>query len=540
MHKRIAVIGRSRTGKSRIISRFSTQEDLLRKLFSGGGKDMTDIPFEYSFSLPREENKSQPYIRYFSPESALNGQYVALSDEEEVKEFLDKIKNQNTYSSNVSDKAGEKKLLDMENDIIRVVTEASEWAQSFFTKDDDYITVVDTPGVSGKYAASKHISNATTFLFVMRNENLDEFEQGVSKLMPVIAGSNVVFVYRTDQYIESEADYLKNCEDAKRGIEDFQGALQTLNKNPNSILNSSLSLLNPSENVVSMAVFQDSRINFGEEKFNADLKEALHYALNEDSYIKEEAQLLEAVKAPDGSSMATAGYLQEIISGFQPTPSTAEESYLPQFLSRKHDRVKTGDRWEVANCVEFGRERILRELREYYDGLRVDESKLHFVSKQTQEAVIRYCYKKLSDSCKNDCGISYSTHAFESDPSITMWAEESLLAEKLLAREGEISEKFYEKVFVENNIKSSSWEYVHISTGKSWWNVKHLDKKLEIIKKCGLNQLPSKNAEELIFNSYLLGLMKLGEYSIYTKVLAALGNDEDAMEWTCKGMNQNK
>lgn len=521
--KKVVLIGRARVGKSRIAARFIRYEQLFFKYFTGPGRDFTKVNIRL---IVKKKCSDQGHIRFISPNSTINGIQENF-DEAGVIKILENIQNHNNYSKS-NEKAGAKKELDPTEDFIEITTEASDFAISIMNDTDEGLIVTDTPGVSGNVMGLQNVIDADVYIFVMRSDNASEFTYSINKMVPVLAGSETMFVYNMGTSVEDDIDYKTMTQNVQIAMHDFSNDLVKLSSG--SIISTSIGVLNPSATVIPMGSFHDRKVNYAEQKFNEQLLVTLKKMLHENPHTLAEKDIAEALDNPEYSQKDIIDFIKTTLSTYNvATPVEEHSTFVKDFLLQGHDRVKFNDHLRTVGLVTENRMDILKDLYNKFDVLKVNENLS--VPKMIQEIVIQYCYKKLTLAVKLDCGISRGDHPFENCPPITMWAEEAIIAEDLIKSNATTSSGAFVSVMKEKGYTSNSWNYVHVPAIPYFGEYQYCNKKLEVIDACKLNKLPSKNAKELIFNSYNLALLKLGQYSVCDFVIKSIRSSDDAMDW---------
>ena len=530
-YKKIVVVGLPRMGKSRTIARFIKYYDLFIKYFVGDGVDFTKVNIK--LIAKKKSSNLNDTIKFSSPNSTLNGMQETFNDVG-VSKFLDNIKNHNIYSKN-HQKAGKNKDLDLYEDWITITTEASELAMSIMDPNDEGLIATDTPGVFGEKVQCLHnVSDADLYLFVMSPATEEVFADGINKMLPVLAGSKIIFLYRMGTNVDDEEDYNIMLEKARIGMHDFTDHLKLLCKE--SIIRTAINVLNPTATVIPIGSFHDRKINFAEKKFNKALSEALIKSFNDNPYeVAEKEITLALTRSKNKDTIIEA--IKSILNIYNKKPYSINDNkpnYLEEFLNQNHDRVKFNDDERTLTIVNKNRVKLLRELFTYFDSLEIDSTIP--VDVTLQKTIIKYCYIKLANAIKFDCGISRGDHPFESYPPITMWAEEAMIAEDLIKASQPLTEENFCSIMKSKGFTSKSWNYVSIPKKPYDGEKSFCNKKLEVIVSCGLNKLPSSNSEELIFNSYNLALLNLGKYAICKFMIDAINSEDNAIDWV-KSLN---
>lgn len=531
MIKRIALVGRARVGKSRICAEFCKSEKLVLKYFTGAGSDCT--PVNFRFVIKKEfGNDEKETIKFYSSGSTLNGMNYDF-DDDGVNRFLNSIKNNNKYSasSELSDKNGEK-VLNPKEDYIEIIARPSDWAvEKIMGENISKLIIIDTPGVSGDVEGLQNVNDADVYLFVMRPENNKEFATSVNKMIPIVAGSSVMYIYNMNWVVEDESDYEDMEKDARKAMKDFLNTLAGIRKGT-AVIDSSIEVLNPDSTVISMGTFHNKRENLAEVKFKETLAKALKRKFNNNELNELEDIIKEALEDVKYDQETLIKYIKEVVNQYLIDYSSSNNiNYVQTFLLQKHDRVKFNDNEVTLTVVNSNRRQLLKDLYDSYKSLTVNNSNINKIAKILQETIIKYCYKKITIAIKNDCGMSRGNHPFESQPPITMWAEEAIIADDIIKNNGTANANAYCNIMTQKGYKSKSWNYVSVSSKPYEGDEAYCNKKLQVISKCKLNSLPSQNLKEVVYNAYNLALFKLGQYSIFDFVIKCIKSNDDAINW---------
>ena len=185
----------------------------------------------------------------------------------------------------------------------------------------------------------------------------------------------------------------------------------------------------------------------------------------------------------------------------------------------KHNRVMTKDRYRIRNDLDKAYKEEIDLIEKYFS--------LFFAydyPEEWKQKIIKYIYRKLVNSIRNDRGLGVSSHFFEEKPARTMLVEESLIADKvlenvLLSKESNPSES-YCNAFKASNISSSSWEYVGCVVNDEAFL------KLKIVKECLFDKTVDSRKNMILYR-YIGGLRKIAQYNIF-KLMNY--DDEECME----------
>lgn len=535
--KKLCIVGRARVGKSRLISRFLKYSRLVRRYLESSGKDCTKLNFQFYLTKGLEKKS---FMRYLAADSTLNGIEVPFDDEHEneVKNFLRRIEKENTYSQKAdNDLAGKPRQLNLLTDCIEIVTEASSLAREIMGDSIDCLVITDTPGVSGDVPLNV-ASDADVYLLMMRDDNDKEFHLSIEKIIPKIAGSNVLFIYRNGNTYTTLEGYNEVLRQVKNAVEDFTDDLSQLVGD--SVLNTSLEVLNPSGKVIPMGAFDIVTLNYVEECFNRDLSEKLKTIFSTKKGSNEEQVIIEALSECSKQNATVSYSTDEIIDYFDKvvkkfTLPHIGSSWKTDFSRERHDRVKTNDNYRIEDHTESNCNSVLNNLYNLYRVMKYDSSCK--VPKIVQEAIIKLVYLRLTESIKFDCGIFAGGHPFEDSACKTMFVEEAIFADELLnkGKTSDLTVSDYCDVMRSNGISSATWNWVYKKSPYSG-EYAYCNNKLEVIHHCGLNNLQSKNTQQLIYNTYTMGLFKLGQYNLYSFLLSNISannvlNKHNAMSW---------
>ena len=132
---------------------------------------------------------------------------------------------------------------------------------------------------------------------------------------------------------------------------------------------------------------------------------------------------------------------------------------LEDIIAENHNRVMTKDHYRLHSDLDAAYDREIKLLDEYFSKFKPDDYK-----DEWQQKIIKYIYKRLTQSVRQDRGLGVGTHPWEEHPARTMLVEESILADKILVginpEEKWMMNEPYKKAFKDNNITSSTWNYV--------------------------------------------------------------------------------
>jgi hypothetical protein len=184
---------------------------------------------------------------------------------------------------------------------------------------------------------------------------------------------------------------------------------------------------------------------------------------------------------------------------------------VEQVLSEKHDRVMTKDNYRFHNDLYYAYQQEITLLDTFFSSFTVEQ-----YPQEWQQILIKYVYRKLTNSVRTDRGLGVGTHPWEERPARTMIVEESILADKILANISDKENKFrnepYRQALKVNNITSATWNYVGCK------NDDESEIKLQIVETC-LSNIPVSSRQEMVLCRYVGGLREVAQHNI----LVALG-----------------
>ena len=529
-----AVCGLERVGKTRLVTKFCSHEYVLRERLSLPGSAATRVTFKYVIKRYCPETMS--FIRYVGANSSLNGIQAPLN-ELAIKEFLHRIENSNFFSQQ-SERSGEGRGLNLEDDMVEIHTSVSPLALSILDKKEgeegeDYegLIIYDTPGLGGK-VKSLYNANVGAYVLMMDDNVHDTFDAAVANMMPQLSGAKVVVTYRVGEQIDNEDEYESMKRKAREGVSKFTDSLSRI-VDSTPVINRATDLLNPERTVVPIGSFKSSAVNYAESKFNEEISGALRRMLSHGSAFVEEGYLkkyLDDMVNQDESGNALLfvyDWVVPFVSGIvkhiaRSIPIYTEGTYdRNEYLNDGHSRTKHNDGYQTIVAMKKSMEELQNCVYKLFCGLEAnDEHAEHAgLSVDLQELLIKYCYKKIYSAIHKNCGISSGNHVFEEFPPITMWVQESIIADEL-SQMPEIDNHNYNSPLMRHkyveimsrHFYSPTWGYVSIRppyTGE----FEHCNKKIAIMEKCKLYSLNTGGLDEFVSNCYNVGLLMLGVYS---------------------------
>jgi signal recognition particle receptor subunit beta/predicted DNA-binding transcriptional regulator AlpA len=544
--KSLAVIGKSKVGKTTLVTKFTIHEGLLKKFFSGSGGIKTMITFK--FNIWRRISDKQCKARYISHDSTLNGIETPL-DEESLEQFISNIKENNFYSEK-SGKKG-KKELDPKTDMIEITTSASALAWSILDDEDGGIIVYDTPGVGDTFKDIYNV-NANYYILMFDSGEEETFTRMLKSAIKQIGSSRILFVFSNRQQIDNEEDYRLLVDDSKKAVNDFSNEIKKI-VDEQSIINTTCELLYPSESIIPMGSFKISGMNFAERKFIDDLSSSLREILSSKAIYAEENALASEFDKYKSDKYRLIDFAKDLIKKavsnciYKPPENAVHPNLasfksekksfdIKNFLTAKHDRVKFNDGYQIYNYVERNKKRLLTDIYNSFKDVNIDETAYPDISPKIQRLMIQYCYKRMNEALRQDCGISRGNHPFEDPLPLTMWALESVISDNLFAENITLSNDQFLGLS-ENYVNvmkkfynSYSWGYVKMR-GRYTGRLEYCNYKIDVIDKCKLFSKPAISDENLIYNCYNTGLMLLGVYGFYDFLRRTLNFADDIIDW---------
>lgn len=515
---KIAVLGRARLGKSFLISILAKNRKEYVMVFCSNGKDKTVCPIQNIFI-------DAEFKEYFEFHSDFNSIYELEEENEELQELKKEVssilRKQYYFESNDT----KNKIKEIEG-IIRKMREMedrytgrkdSDTYISVYLRPSNFLKdimreaslrrleVMDTPGVSGKVVATK-LSKADLYILILKPDNSEEAQtlKGIVKeLKPYTASSKVIFMFKKEATIQTKTKYDQRRMEAKESMSEFEDLFSELK---GLIINTDSEILNLAENTVMFPTMDEEEVTLSEELFLEELRDRFKTAFKEDEAEQQEKRRFQEVISQHGK--IAVDYVLNLLKGIPKhmVGNDDEEYTLERFRNEKHDRVMTADNYRIHKNLSNAYEKEVELLDDYFSTFTMDN-----VPDEWKQDVIRYIYRVISKSIRQDRGIGIGAHPWEESPARTMLVEESINAETVYDYvEGEEENKVtlaYRKALQNAEISSSSWPYVGVNRDEE--NMK----KLEIIKDT-LCDIRVSNREELILCRHVGGLRKMAEFRI--------------------------
>lgn len=520
--KTIAIIGRARSGKSFFNSRFVKDRVGFTKLFCGNNIDKTVCPIYIHVSeLTLLEN--------FTFHTDFNSIYNE-SDSKEIAALKDKVTeltNHRFIQSNIS------KMEEIEN-VIREIREIEQNKRypnrkkvcfhintyqkpSLFCEellkecDLDDVQIIDTPGISGNVEA-KRVAKSDIYIFLIKPDNSDEaqtLKAIVTQIKADVATSKVAFLYKKEGLFLNLQKYKSAQNSVKEDIKAFSDLFSDLK---GSIIATELDVLNPSKHCILFPTMDAEEVTLPEELFLQDIRKKLIEAFKPIDE-KEEDEIFQNIVCEHGDEAETL--VLNIMEGI--TKHTLKKGINDydenNIIKEKHDRVMTNDHYILRNDLYTAYNQETKLLDNYFSKFKEEE-----YPEEWKQKIIKYIYKRLTQSVRQDRGLGVGFHPLEEYPARTMLVEESIFADRILSNIEDKDKKMINKSYRDalgEIIESSSWNYVECVD-----NPERIIK-LEIVKNY-LSQIEVYTRQDLVLCRYIGGLRQIAQY----KILKLMGKED--------------
>ena len=519
--KTISIIGRARSGKSFLGSRFVMDKVGFVKLFCGNSNDKTVCPIHIKIS-------ESILLESFSFHTNFNSIY-SDSDSETIALLREKIKNlmKGSYSQEDIYQMNEieeviRKIREIENDYqnrkkVSIYIDTYQ-KPSLFCKELlrecglGSIQIIDTPGVSGNVEPER-IVKSDMYIFLVKPDNSDEaqtLKKIVMQIKADVATSKVAFLYKKEGFFVTTEKYEEAQNTVKNDMIAFSDLFSDLK---GSIIATELDVLNPSSHCILFPTMDEEEVSPPEELFLQAMREKLIEAFLPEDTDKEDKEFQNIILEQEDSAKKLVIDIMNNITPHDLKDGTNNYG-LEDIIAENHNRVMTKDHYRLHSDLDAAYDREIKLLDEYFSKFKPDDYK-----DEWQQKIIKYIYKRLTQSVRQDRGLGVGTHPWEEHPARTMLVEESILADKILVginpEEKWMMNEPYKKAFKDNNITSSTWNYVGC--------VNDIDAiiKLEIIKN-HLSQIEVYTRQDLVLCRYIGGLRQIAQY----KILKLMGKED--------------
>ena len=515
--KTIAIIGRARSGKSFFNSRFVKDRVGFTKLFCGNNIDKTVCPIYIQVS-------ESTLLENFTFHTDFNSIYNE-SDSKEMAALKDKVTELTKHrfiQSNIS------KMEEIENVIreIREIEQSKRYPNkekvsfhintyqkpSLFCEellkecDLDDVQIIDTPGVSGNVEA-KRVAKSDIYIFLIKPDNSDEaqtLKNIVTQIKADVATSKVAFLYKKEGLFLTLQKYKSAQNSVKEDIKAFSDLFSDLKGN---IIATELDVLNPSKHCILFPTMDAGEVTLPEELFLQDIKKKLVKAFKPADE-KEEDEIFKNIVCERGDEAETL--VLNIMEGItKHTLEKGENDYDENnIIKERHNRVMTNDNYALRNDLYAAYNQEISLLDNYFSEFKEEE-----YPEDWKQEIIKYIYKRLTQSVRQDRGLGVGFHPLEEYPAKTMLVEESIFADRILSS---IESKEKEMInALSKVIRSSSWNHVECVD-----NPERIIK-LEIVKNY-LSQIKVHTRQDLVLCRYIGGLRQIAQY----KILKLMGKED--------------
>jgi hypothetical protein len=524
--KKIAVIGRARTGKSFIVAMFDEDPYMFRRVFCSNGDDKTACAINNIFMdiergfvefisdfhvIHKSDVDNDLYTDILADVEFYNSIQVPFDDEDKVSIFIDKVEN---IVKEINSIEASNPNMKKSNTYLNVYSRPSKFCKKLMSEAGlKRLELIDTPGVSGKVEFAR-ISKADLYAFVLKPENGDEaqtLKRIVNEIKPYVATSQVCFLYKMEAVISSHAKYERKREEVRNNMKAFEDLFSELR---GSIISTGMDLLSPSKSCIMFPTMDDEEVTFTEEMFQEEfgLKILSSFSTN-----SRERTSFELSKLVEEHGEKVNQFVLDIMRNIPSHDLRANGSnYTTEnFVSEKHDRVKTNDRWRIVNDLYYAYRTEKNHLYQYFDSFTPTE-----YSEEWEQKAIKYVFHLLTESINKDKGVGIGSYWTEESPALTMITSESILAREvytaLIDSENNSLRNNYIDALQNGGITSKTWKYVFCNDDEN------MVTKLELIVK-SLEQNEVSNRKSMILSRYIGGLRKLAEY----KILLSLGMSKE-------------
>ena len=512
--KTIAIIGRARSGKSFFNSRFVKDRVGFTKLFCGNNIDKTVCPIYIQVS-------ESTLLENFTFHTDFNSIYNE-SDSKEIAALKDKVTEltkhrfiqSNIFKMEEIEIEQSKRYSNREKVSFHINTyqKPSLFCEELLKECDlDDVQIIDTPGVSGNVEA-KRVAKSDIYIFLIKPDNSDEaqtLKDIVTQIKADVATSKVAFLYKKEGLFLTLQKYKSAQNSVKEDIMAFSDLFSDLKGN---IIATELDVLNPSKHCILFPTMDADEVTLPEELFLQDIKKKLIEAFKPADE-KEEDEIFKNIVCERGDEAETL--VLNIMEGI--TKHTLKKDMNDydenDIIKEKHDRVMTNDHYILRNDLYAAYNQETKLLNNYFSKFKEEE-----YPEDWKQKIIKYIYKRLTQSVRQDRGLGVGFHPLEEYPARTMLVEESIFADRVLSsiesEEKKMNNESYRKA-LGKVIESSSWNYVECVD-----NPERIIK-LEIVKNY-LSQIKVHTRQDLVLCRYVGGLRQIAQY----KILKLMGKED--------------
>lgn len=515
----ISLIGRARGGKSFIASYFIENSIFMRQALCGGGSDFTQIPTKINIvdtSPFFRCNISEQLSNQISPEVK---PYVrrSVSIDVNAPDFQIAMTVINDWLRNLHDTGV--KSLDKQVSL-ELYTRPSEMARRIMDKTGKQsIVLTDTPGVSGDYTFDS-LSRQDVVIIVMRDENMQEFADSITKIAGLVGTTPVVYIYRTNDSVTEDDEYYEAQKDGSLSMKRFEEQIKSA-FNHDSIIMSSLNALHPLDRFVALPIYKSKKYSDVEDLFTRDLAKQIIAGVGD----KISAECVgTAIKGANVKKDEVITLLNDIIyiPQIYSVDKESRTKAINKFKEEKHARVKSQDQYRILTDVNAQCEDIL--LR---NSKKMESYSLNDYSEEWRQKLIQYVYQTIERTIKSCPGVGIGIHPWEDSPAVTMRTCECIFAKELYDElkefEGKVEytseerveiTKRYRTVLQKYDIQSKSWDRT-IANPYAIGDLRILTESGLLDEECKDGQYVS----DLIRNCAVSGLLYRSAVDIYTDIL---------------------
>ena len=515
----ISLIGRARGGKSFIASYFIENSVFMRQALCGGGSDFTQIPTKINIvdtSPFFRCNISEQLSNQISPEVK---PYVrrSVSIDVNAPDFQIAMTVINDWLRNLHDTGV--KSLDKQVSL-ELYTRPSEMARRIMDKTGKQsIVLTDTPGVSGDYTFDS-LSRQDVVIIVMRDENMQEFADSITKIAGLVGTTPVVYIYRTNDSVTEDDEYYEAQKDGSLSMKRFEEQIKSA-FNHDSIIMSSLNALHPLDRFVALPIYKSKKYSDVEDLFTRDLAKQIIAGVGD----KISAECVgTAIKGANVKKDEVITLLNDIIyiPQIYSVDKESRTKAINKFKEEKHARVKSQDQYRILTDVNAQCEDIL--LR---NSKKMESYSLNDYSEEWRQKLIQYVYQTIERTIKSCPGVGIGIHPWEDSPAVTMRTCECIFAKELYDElkefEGKVEytseerveiTKRYRTVLQKYDIQSKSWDRT-IANPYAIGDLRILTESGLLDEECKDGQYVS----DLIRNCAVSGLLYRSAVDIYTDIL---------------------
>ncbi len=302
--KTIAIIGRSRGGKSFLVSRFVENKSKFVELFCGNSGDKTMCPINVMIS---DSEKPVQYAFHTDFNTKIPKNEFEDSLVKSIRDRISSLKDNNFFSDNTNEMKIIEKLIrdirDVEkskkikiNTFINIYEKPSCFCKELLRENGlETIKIIDTPGVSGQVEASK-IAKSDVYLFLIKPDNMDEastLKKIVEEIKSDVATSKVAFLYKKEGCYGDQQAYEKARKSIKEDMETYNELFSELR---GSIVSTELDVLNPAAHSIMFPTMSIDGGELAEKLFMSELKNKLTDAFNPNDSIDLDKEFLDILK----------------------------------------------------------------------------------------------------------------------------------------------------------------------------------------------------------------------------------------------------